>query len=582
MKQESYGTCKFEVNSAGDELWRVTCRPQVAIRIKNLFQRAHQANAGAVVLHNTDEVCRDLQWFITRYPLDISAADRKVLMSGGRRHRDMVQTIEQMIDPNYKPRKFRLKVPARTYQGQGADIWIRVKRILCADDVGLGKTILALAALSDPRLLPTVIVTPANTMPQHWEEKFQQFLPHATVHVVQKMTPYELPKFMGKGPDAVIITYHKLSQWRAILAKYARSVVFDECQELRRVKSYKYEAAAEVAGAVKYVLGLSATPIYNLGFEMWNVFNVLCPGKLGTDTEFRREWCANGDMVQDAKALGSYLREQGMMIRRTRAEVGRELPPVTKIVQTVEIDSEPLAEVATAAEELAKIILSRGDLDRGDQMRAAGELDWKLRQATGIGKAPHVAAFVRLLVESGEQVVVFGWHKGFYEIMLERLAEFKPATFTGDDSPSQKLEAKRRFVEKETPILLISLRAGIGVDGFQDVCRTVVFGEIDWSYGVHEQCIGRVARDGQKDPTTVYFLLSQEGSDPVVSEKLGIKKTQIEGIRNPQGALIEDIQGSVGKARSLAEHFLRKIGKWKEAYDEEPEEKSQEPASSEA
>lgn len=570
MKQETYGSCKFEDKEDTRGRWRLTCRPQVAIRLKNIFRRAYDGNAGAVLLQDTDEVCRDLQWFMARYPLEISDADRKRMASGGRRHRDVVQTIEEMIDPNYKPRQFKLKTPARTYQRQGADIFLKLRAMICADDVGLGKTVLALAALSDRRTLPAIIVTPANTMPQHWEEKFKQFLPDANVHVVKKMAPYELPKFMGKGPDAVIITYHKLSSWRAVLSKYAKSVIFDECQELRRPDSYKYDAAAEVAGAASYVLGLSATPVYNLGFEIWNIYNVLAPGKLGGNIEFRREWCVDGDRVADAKALGSYLREQGLMIRRTRADVGRELPPVTKIVQTVDIDSEPLAEVATAAEELAKIILSREDLERGDQMRAAGELDWKLRQATGVGKAPHVAAFVRMLVESGEQVVVFGWHRAFYEILLERLSEFKPATFTGDDSSTQKLEAKRRFVEKETPILLISLRAGIGIDGFQDVCRTVVFGELDWSPGIHEQCIGRVARDGQKDPTTVYFLVSEEGSDPVVSEKLGIKKTQIEGIRNPTSDLIEDMQTGTDKARSLAEHFLKKIGKWKKEYNEEP------------
>ena len=567
MKKETYGTLKFEINPDKDGIWRVVCRPQVSIRLKNLFQRGYQGAAGAITLHNTDEICRDLRWFIDRYPLEVSAADLKLLAAGGRRHRDIVQTIEEMIDPNYKPRAFKLKVPARKYQRQGADIWLKVKSLLCADDVGLGKTVLALAGLSDPNTLPAVIVTPANTMPKHWEEKFQQFLPAAQVHVVRTMKPYELPKFFGKGPDAVIITYHKLSSWRAILSRYAKTVVFDECQELRRASSAKWFACKEVADAAKYRLGLSATPIYNMGFEMWNVFDVLAPDKLGTGAEFSREWCTNGTCVEDAKALGSYLREQGMMIRRTRAEVGRELPPITKITQTVEIEDEPLAAVATEAEALAKIILSRKDLERGDHMRAAGELDWKLRQATGVGKAPHVADFVRLLIESGEQVVVFGWHHGFYEVMQEKLKEFNPAMFTGDETQSQKIESKRRFVEKETPVLLISLRAGIGIDGFQDVCRTVVFGELDWSPGVHEQCVGRVARDGQKDPTTVYFLVANEGSDPVVSEKLGLKRSQIEGIRNPSGELIEDIQASEDKAKSLAKHFLKKIGKWSEEYE---------------
>jgi len=108
----------------------------------------------------------------------------------------------------------------------------------------------------------------------------------------------------------------------------------------------------------------------------------------------------------------------------------------------------------------------------------------------------YVADFVRLLVESGEQVVLYGWHREVYHIWLDRMADLKPALFTGTESTSQKQEAKRRFLAKETPVLIMSLRAGAGVDGLQHVCKTVVYGELDWSPGVHEQGVGRVFRDG--------------------------------------------------------------------------------------
>lgn len=565
----TYGTVRFETTPEGMGLWRVECRPQVAITLKNVFQRAAKGEKGTIVMKHTDEVCLNLKWFMDRYPMTISDADVRAMSLGARKHRDLIKTVEEMIDPKYKPKEFRLAIPPRMYQRQAADLWLKLRSLICGDDVGLGKTVTAIAGLSDPKTLPAVIVTPANTMPQHWEDKLREFLPEASVHVVMTRKPYELPKFFGRGPDVVVITYHKLSDWSTILGRYAKTVVFDECQELRRTKSFKYQSAKDLAEAMTYRLGLSATPVYNWGFEIWNIFDVLNPGVLGDAAEFSREWCSSGLWVEDPQALGAYLREQGLMIRRTRAEVGRELPPVTKIVQKVEIDECPLEAIATAAEELAKIILSQTELERGDQMRAAGELDWKLRQATGVGKAPHVADFVRLLVENGESVVVFGWHKGFYEILQERLRDLQPVMFTGDESQTQKLEAKRLFVEGDTKVLLMSLRAGMGIDGFQDVCRTVVFGELDWSPGVHEQCVGRVARDGQKDPTTIYFLVANEGSDPVVSEKLGMKKVQVEGIKNPTGALLEDMQSSVDKAKSLARHFLKKIGKYRDEYDED-------------
>ncbi|MDI7181059.1 hypothetical protein QMO16_29155, partial [Klebsiella pneumoniae] len=68
---------------------------------------------------------------------------------------------------------------------------------------------------------------------------------------------------------------------------------------------------------------------------------------------------------------------------------------------------------------------------RGEKMRAAGEFDQLVRQATGVAKAPYVAEFVRLLLESGQQVLLFGWHREVYSIWREKLADYNPVMYTG-------------------------------------------------------------------------------------------------------------------------------------------------------
>ena len=78
-----------------------------------------------------------------------------------------------------------------------------------------------------------------------------------------------------------------------------------------------------------------------------------------------------------------------------------------------------------------------------------------------------MADFVRLLVESGEKVVLYGWHREVYSIWLDRLKDLNPAMYTGSESVPQKDEAKRRFVAGETFVFIISLRAGAGLDGLR-------------------------------------------------------------------------------------------------------------------
>jgi SNF2 family DNA or RNA helicase len=86
----------------------------------------------------------------------------------------------------------------------------------------------------------------------------------------------------------------------------------------------------------------------------------------------------------------------------------------------------------------------------------------------------------------------------------------------------------------------------------------VVFGELDWSPGVHSQCTDRVDRDGKQEPTVVYYLLSDSGSDPAMADVLGVKRSQVEGLRNPDQDIIEKLDRTDERVRKLAEQFLSK------------------------
>jgi len=105
---------------------------------------------------------------------------------------------------------------------------------------------------------------------------------------------------------------------------------------------------------------------------------------------------------------------------------------------------------------------------------------------------------------------------------------------------------------------VISLRAGQGIDGLQARGSTVVFGELDWSPGIHEQCVGRLQREGQAQPVFAYFIVSQSGSDPVVADVLGLKQAQVDGVLG-----VTDLERAMGKKRddgsrvqSLARAYL--------------------------
>lgn len=542
----------------------IACEPYVTIRLKRVFPKLATHSQGVHKLHLTPETARDLDWFMERYPLEISADDRTVLDKLCDQHRETENFVHNFYANGFLPSLPReLALPPRDYQKVAAEFLWRMKGYLLADDVGVGKTVSFITALTEPALLPAVVVTLAGTMPKQWEAEIKKFAPHLKTHIAKKGSPYKFDI-----PDVFIINYHKLAGWAETLAGFARSVCFDECQELRRTESDKYKGAQSIAGSAEYRIGLSATPIYNYGGEFFNVINVLAEGKLGSREEFGREWCNYGyvgkQKIKDPKAFGAYLRDSGIMLRRTRKDVGRELPPLQKFHITIDADNRALEKINDRCAELARLILRGQDINRGDTMRAAEEMSNILRQATGIAKAPYVADFVRILVENGEKVLLYGWHRAVYSIWLDQLKEFNPVMMTGSESAAQKQKSKDLFMSGDSQVLLMSLRAGAGIDGLQYCgCKTVVKGELDWAPGVHEQAIGRVDRDGQPDPVCVYYLIAESGSDPVMVDVLGLKKGQIEGVRNHETPLFEKIQTDPDHMKKLATAYLAQVNKGK-------------------
>lgn len=105
---------------------------------------------------------------------------------------------------------------------------------------------------------------------------------------------------------------------------------------------------------------------------------------------------------------------------------------------------------------------------------------------------------------------------------------------------------------------IISLRSGVGLDGLQKHCKCVVIGELDWAPAVHDQTIGRVARDGMDETQSVaaFFCISEYGTDPIMLDVLGLKASQAQGIVDPlKGNRTQ--HSDISHLQKLAQSFLK-------------------------
>lgn len=530
--------------------------PHVSIRLKQLFPMIQRTAAPPYTIRATDLAATDLEWFMQRYPLRMGDADRAALVGGRLRFDDGIAERERILRPDYRPPTrpgFRPGKALRDYQAQAVEILASRGSLLCGDEVGLGKTVVAAGAMLLPGALPAAVVVEPHVQKQ-WADKIREFT-DLRVHLIKDTKGRSLPP-----ADVYVWRYSNLGGWADIVADMEFGLaVWDEIQRLRKGTATQMgQASVRLRDAAARRLGLTATPIYNYGSEIWNVLRFIDPLALGDAPDFNREW-APGGRIADPKALGYYLREQHAFIRRTRKDVGRELPAVNRIVETIDYDEDTVRSVEDLARQLAIKAVTADWNDRG---QAARELDVMVRHATGVAKAKQVAHYVRILLEAGEAVMLVGWHRDVYDIWLRELADHNPVMYTGSETAAAKDRAKEAVLAGESRLLILSLRSGAGLDGLQERFDIVVFGELDWSPGIHHQVIGRLDRDrnGEQRQVTAIFLVTEEGSDPPMMDVLGLKSSESTQIVDPALGVQQTLSDGSAVQR-LVQRYLDRQGR---------------------
>ncbi len=508
--------------------WRIKdLAPHVAIAFKRMFPRV-PVTSTEITISDTDEVRADLHWFMARYPLEHDswgeldeAVDRLAFRTAER---------DRILLPTWKPGEvlgFKEGRAPYLYQTQASKVAIANGGLLLGDDVGLGKTISAIATMLMGAPMPAGVVVQPHLTGQ-WKKRIEEFST-LRVHVIKGRTPYDLPE-----ADVYIYRYSNIAGWVDVLKDgLLRSVFYDEIQELRHGwGTDKGNACGKVSKVAQFRMGLTATPVYNYGDEMHSVMEYIKPDILGDREEFFREWCGRERVVANPDALGSYLRDTGFFLRRTEDDptVDASMPPANVLEWELDYDLDAVAGEEEIMRQLAQTVLRASFTEAG---RAARELDMKMRQLTGIAKAKSVAAYVSLLLKESPRVLLAGWHREVYSIWSQALAAFNPVLYTGSESGPAKQRSVDAFTTGDSRVMMMSLRSGAGLDGLQHYCQDAVIGEFDWSPQVHYQFIGRLRRPGQEGQVNAHYVHTNWGSDPVILEMLGIKADQSRGINDP-------------------------------------------------
>lgn len=481
--------------------------------------------------------------------------------------RDFEKSVE-------KANKSRYRVPStldaslRDYQEEGFKWMSRLMAwgagACLADDMGLGKTLQGIALMLSHASKGASLVVAPSSVTFNWIKEVQKFAPTLKVHLLYKAE--DRKKLIdGVGAFDLIVASYGLMQSSAdiMTAKEWNVVLLDEAQAIKNKTTKRSQVAMQLQA--NYRVLTTGTPIENNLSELWNLFQFINPGLLGSWTKFQEnfimpiEGSEREDSMVKRKALKKLVAP--FILRRRKNEVLDELPQKTEITLSVDLSDDERnyyeALRRTAVEEIQEA------LDEEAQNRSLQVLAeiTKLRRACchpslvnnnlqiPSTKLKLFLETVQELRAGGHRALVFSQFVGFLSILKETLeAEDISYQYLDGKTPlKQREKAVNAFQEGKGELFLISLKAG-GTGLNLTGADYVIHMDPWWNPAVEDQATDRAHRIGQTRPVTVYRFVTKH----TIEEKMI-------ALHSEKRELADDLLSGTSKATKLNAKELMKL-----------------------
>ncbi len=396
-----------------------------------------------------------------------------------------------------------------------------------ADDMGLGKTLMALAVLVERAEKGAALVVAPVSVCRNWVKESAKFSPTLNFQIFGDGDRKTVVENLGKY-DVLVTSYNLLqAEEELFTSKNFATIVLDEAQAVKNRNTKRSKTVMNLQGDFRLIT--TGTPIENHLGELWNLFNFINPGLLGTHEFFNTKFALPIEKNNDEdirKTLQRLIKP--FMLRRRKNQVLDDLPAKTEIVLTVEMSAEERAFYEAIRREALEKIESQDGEAKDKRFRILAELT-RLRLACCHPKlvsenVPISSSKLELfgetleeLLENKHKALVFSQFVKHLKIVEKYLQDkqIKYHYLDGSTPPHIRQERIDAFQRGEGEVFLISLKAG-GTGLNLTAADYVIHLDPWWNPAVEDQATDRVHRIGQQRPVTVYRLVTEN----TVEEKI--------------------------------------------------------------
>lgn len=418
------------------------------------------------------------------------------------------------------------------YQKIGVEFFLNNKgRAILADDMGLGKSLQALAYVATAGMNKTLVICPASVK-YSWEEETKKWTALRPL-VIESQLSLSIEDYGNN--DIFIINYDIVKKFLpSLLALPWDCLIADEFHYIKNNAAQRTKAVMMIARKTKNLLLLSGTPMLSRPVELYNGLNLLDPHTWSNYYTYTRKYCGGheGFFGYDARGATNLNELQSRIgryfLRRTKDQVLKELPPKQFIDIPVDLPAATRKEYDLAVDDFQDYLVKvKRKTDKEVIRSLAAEKLVRLaalRQITTKGKISHAWNTIQDIIESGQKVVVFSVYNEPLEQLRDKLGK-SAVMLTGSVDSEKRKELIDRFQnDPETKVFLGGTKsAGVGIT--LTSAANVLFIDYSWVPADHAQAADRIHRIGQKASTiSIYQLYSRNTIDDYMRKLLANKK----------------------------------------------------------
>ncbi len=388
----------------------------------------------------------------------------------------------------------------RGYQAFGAKFALCQRRAMLGDEMGLGKSVEALAAMCHLHVEGQrhfLVVCPASVL-VNWTHEIRR---HSELQSYRLHGPDRQRNFQAwtRTGGIAVTTYDSLRSLPRPAGVDLGLLVVDEAHYTKNMNAERTKAVREWAGTTSLVLFLTGTPMENRVEEFRVLVSHLQPGLLPRIN--------NADGLIGAGHFRAAVAP--VYLRRNQSDVLEELPP--------RVDTEEWVELRGRDWEAYRVAVAAGNFMA---MRRAAYAPGHPADSAKLGRLVEI---VEEASANRRKVVVFSYFRDVLDIIAALLGGAAVGPLTGNTPPIQRQTMVDEFSARRGPAVLVSQIQAGGVGLNIQAGSVVILTEPQWKPTIEDQAIARCHRMGQVRSVDVHRLLAEDTVDQRMLEILATK-----------------------------------------------------------